>query len=577
MKRVETAFKMSCLNVRNRKGLQYLPLGGVFALFAVVVIAAYGNAMSGNVTADLVLGQIDFISNAPFLSQSQLSIPVGVAVDRRASPNFLYVVDSGNNRVLGWTLTSLLTNGTSADLVLGQQTFLTSYSGGGLASLNEPGGAAVDSSGNLFVADTGNNRVLLYNTPFNQTKVPPCSSSNLCMGQSAEMVIGQPTSGGLCNGGALMPSATSLCNPASVAVDGKGNLYVADSGNNRVLEFFTPTGPQDPSCPGTGINPGCPGDLVADRVLGQGAADNIFITSQCGVGPDSMCDPEGVAVDSIGNVYVSDSNNNRVLEFDLGNVIADRVYGQVDFSTNVPTGNSGDDKASSTGLNLPSGVTIDTNDNLYVVDSNNNRILAFISPLTNFAATLVFGQGSAGANFVLNNCNSPLGDVSLCYASGVTSPGYLAFDSGSNLFAVDSLNSRVLEYLAPLSIRPTPTMTPILPTPTPTPTATSSGKLKVVPLAIKFQTTKMGTTAKRKVTITNKAETVLSGTIEGNNVNPPFSLHLAGGFDLTQHQKKEFSVIFKPTSRGRFSSQITIDSSDGTNSVLLIPIEGNSQ
>jgi sugar lactone lactonase YvrE len=577
MKRTETAFKMSSLIVRNRKGLQYSPLAGVLALFAVVVIAAYGNAMSGNVTADLVLGQIDFNSNTPSLSQSQLSIPVGVAVDRRASPNFLYVVDAGNNRVLGWTLTTLLANGASADLVLGQQTFLTSYSGGGLASLNEPSGAAVDSSGNLFVADTGNNRVLLYNTPFNQTKVPPCSSSNLCMGQSAEMVIGQPTSGGLCNGGALMPSASSLCGPASVAVDGKGNLYVADSGNNRVLEFFTPTGPQNPSCPGTGTNPGCPGDLVADRVLGQGATDNIFITSQCGVGQDSMCDPEGVAVDSLGNVYVSDSNNNRVLEFDPGNVVADRVYGQVDFSANVPTGNSGDDKATSTGLNLPSGVTIDTNDNLYVVDSNNNRILAFISPLTNVAANLVFGQGSAGANFAFNSCNSPLGNVSLCYSSGVTSPGYLAFDSGSNLFAVDSLNSRVLEYFAPLAIRPTPTMTPVLPTPTPTPTATSSGKLKVVPLAIRFQTTKIGTTAKQKVTITNKAETVLSGTIEGNNVNPPFRLQLAGGFDLTQHQKKEFSVIFKPTSRGRFTSQITIDSSDGTNSVLLIPVEGNSR
>jgi sugar lactone lactonase YvrE len=594
---------MADLSFRKRKGFQYLLLAGVVALVAVLVGAVRGNALSENVTASLVLGQTNFNINTPSVGQAQLNIPVGIAIDRRASPNYLYVVDTGNNRVLSWALAFPLTNGALAGLVIGQQTFLTSYSGAGLGDLDVPGGAAVDSSGNLFVADTGNNRVLIFSAPNNQTcKNPPCN------GQLAATVIGQsPSNGNLCNSGALMPSASSLCNPSSVAIDGPGNLYVTDSGNNRVLEFFTPTGPQNPNCPGTGTSPGCPGDLVADRVFGQGTTGNIFNTSQCGIGQASMCDPQGVTVDSIGDVYVSDSSNNRVLEFDPGEVVAERVYGQgssgINFSGNTPTGTSGDNDATSTGLNLPTGVAIDATDNLYVVDSNNNRVVEFASPLTNFTAILVFGQGAAGDDLTLNSCSAPPTDVSLCYANSVTSPGYLAFDSSSNLFVVDSLNSRVLAYLAPTptpTSSPTPTMTPISPTPTPTlsptptstpspiptststrtatptPTATPSGKIKVFPMAINFDNVKPGDTARRKITIINEVDSVLSGTVV-TEIASPFSLQLAGGFDLTRHQKKEFFVLFKSPGPGTFRSKITIESSYNLSSPLLVPVDGRSK
>jgi len=610
---------MSRMTVRTQRGRQYSLLAGVLMLFAFLVYVVRGNADLVDATADVVLGQVDFNGNTPSIGQAGLNIPGGVAVDRGSSPNHLYVVDTANNRVLGWNSVSALSNGAMADLVIGQTSFTTSYSGAGLGSLSEPGGAAVDSAGNLFVADTVNNRVLIFDTPYSTST--PCTVMTPCMGQSSTTVIGQPasTGGNLCNGGALMPSATSLCSPASVAFDRNDNLYVADSGNNRVLEFLSPDGPQNPNCIGTGTNPGCPGDLVADVVFGQGPADNIFATGLCGLDSSSFCGPSSVAIDSTNNLYVSDSTNNRVLEFDdpssatqcagqgtnlkcAGNVVADRVYGQGpsgdQFTTRVATGNSGANDATSSGFDLPTGIAVDRNDSLYVIDSTNNRVLKFNFPLENFTATLVFGQGG---NFTSNTCAAS--DVGLCYANDVaaTSQGQLAFDSGSDLFLVDSLNSRTLEYLQPVFPTPTPTATstPLVSTPTPTasstptssasptrtpsptltpaptPTPILSGKIKVIPSSVTFKTIRAGKSMSETVTIINVADTVLSGTVE-NGLSTPFSLKSAGGFDLTRRQKKKFTVVFTPTTRGKFSTSITIDSSDRTQP-LLVEVKGNSK
>jgi hypothetical protein len=611
---------MSRMTTRTQRGRQYFPVAGALMLFAFLVYVVRGHADLGDVTANVVLGQVDFFGSTPSVGQAGLNIPGGVAVDRGSSPNHLYVVDTANNRVLGWNSVSALSNGAMADLVIGQTSFITSYSGAGLGSLNEPGGAAVDSAGNLFVADTGNNRVLIFDTPYFVPKPPPCSVATPCMGQVATAVIGQPITGGnLCNRGALMASATSLCNPASVAFDINDNLYVADSGNNRVLEFLSPDGPQNPNCIGTGSNPGCPGDLVADVVFGQGPTDNIFATGLCGLGSSSFCGPSGVVLDSVNNVYVSDSTNNRVLEFDdpsaakqctgqganlkcAGDVVADRVYGQGPsgdhFTTRVATGDSGANNATSSGFNLPTGIAVDRNDSLYVIDSSNNRILKFSSPLETFSATLVFGQGE---NFASNNCAAT--DVGLCYSNDIaaTSQGQLAFDSGSDLFVVDSLNSRALEYLQPVPPTATPTASSTLPVPTPTPTPsptptssasptrspsptrtpaptptpTLSGKIKVTPDSVTFKTIRAGQSTTERVTISNLADTVLSGTVE-NDLAAPFSLRSAGGFDLTHRQKKKFTVVFTPTMRGEFSAQITIDSSDQTQPVL-VEVKGSSK
>ena len=128
---------------------------------------------------------------------------------------------------------------------------------------------------------------------------------------SASGTVGTPIFGPVCNQG-----ADGLCSPAAIAVDASGNLYVADQSNNRVLEYDNPLDPSG-GTPGT---PGSSGDTTADEVFGQGGD---FTKAVCADGqtPDSalnaagLCSPGGVAVDSAGGLFISDSGNNRLLGF----------------------------------------------------------------------------------------------------------------------------------------------------------------------------------------------------------------------------------------------------------------------
>ena len=135
---------------------------------------------------------------------------------------------------------------------------------------------AVDTAGNLYVADPIDHRVLEYNSPLTTDTV-----ADRVFGQADSFTTGQ------CNMGLANPSASTLCTPAWVAVDGAGNLYVADRDNNRVLEYNSPLTT----------------DRVADRVFGQ--ADS-FTTGQCNMGlanpsASTLCQAQGVGVDAGGN------------------------------------------------------------------------------------------------------------------------------------------------------------------------------------------------------------------------------------------------------------------------------------
>src|SRR5580692_8134022 len=106
---------MSRMTTRTQRGRQYFPVAGALMLFAFLVYVVRGHADLGDVTANVVLGQVDFFDSTPSVGQAGLNIPGGVAVDRGSSPNHLYVVDTANNRVLGWNSVSALSNGAMAD------------------------------------------------------------------------------------------------------------------------------------------------------------------------------------------------------------------------------------------------------------------------------------------------------------------------------------------------------------------------------------------------------------------------------------------------------------------------------
>ena len=173
---------------------------------------------------------------------------------------------------------------TTADVVYGQLgSFTTGTSNNGGISANSlylPVGVALDSSGNLYVADQDNNRVLFY--PSGST------TATRVYGQGGSFTTNNPNNGGV--------SANSLAYPRGVAPDSSGNLYVSDGGNSRVL--FYPSG-----------------STTATRVYGQLGSFTTNTPGNGGISADSLDYPPGVALDSSGNLYVADQGFSRVLMY----------------------------------------------------------------------------------------------------------------------------------------------------------------------------------------------------------------------------------------------------------------------
>ena len=272
-------------------------------------------------------------------------------------------------------------------------------------------------------------------------------------GGAADIVIGQPDvrsvacNDGVAGGDSDGVGADSLCNPTDVAVDGAGDLYVADANNNRVLEYLTPFGISSPIV-----------GQSASRVWGQSGS---FTTIGCNFGTGtisgaSMCSPEALAVDTAGNLYVSDTDNMRVLEFNSGDTVADKVFGQGGIFTTQTCDLGGVNAAS---LCTPRGLVTDSGGDLFVADRDNSRVLEFNQPLAAFNAVTgagdttadrVFGQGASGTSFTTAVCASSAGAPAPS-ATGICDPTAITLDSLGNLFVADAFNNRVLEYNQPLA------------------------------------------------------------------------------------------------------------------------------
>jgi len=349
----------------------------------------------GDWWADIIIGQPDFSQVTPNeVVGNKLFNPGGVFVDRSIRPNRVYVYDAGNNRILGLSSLGVCIGGEnssqsctinsdcpnsscqidsqrSADIILGQPDFNSSACNGdsgfqhypdsptptadtlcGLRweqmSITEGGSMvtmAADSSGNLYVPDFFNNRILRYNNPFTTDA-------------TADYVWGQSTfSNHECNQGTYKPTKSSLCLAPSpgvgtlktgVAVDAGGNLWVADTQNNRVLRFPYSSYLDAPN-------------TTADIVLGQ----PDFISREPGTDLNEMHFPASVRVDNNGKVYVADGARGsgtvgRVLVFN-------------------PPYTNGMYASSTLGSELgePTGLELAPDESIWINDCDNNRFLNF--------------------------------------------------------------------------------------------------------------------------------------------------------------------------------------------------------
>ena len=402
------------------------------ALAALLFPVPPAEAEIGDLDADRVRGQ-SRLSDATALPIDATSFanPQGVAIDRTASPNRVYVSDSVYHRVLGWSDVDALASGAPADIVIGQPDFAAFGCnrrlafdgvplGASASSLCEPLGLAVDASGRLFVADAGNCRVLAYDDPFATDRV-------------ADAVFGQSSfTTSTCKGG----GGTGLYRPADVDVDPAGNVFVADMLNCRVLEYDVPF---------------AGGDSAADRVFGQ----TDFNGSQCsGVGHFYF--PSSVALDPSGNLWVGSQSQVYEVDDALGpDREIDRRFGSLNC-------NDGGETASSTCG--PTALAVDPVGKLYVADAGNNRVLGFDLPISVFQAARVFGQSDFGGSTTLldDECNDGgPGAASLCLRRVLYYPqsdtytyeeaAAVDVDSAGRLYVADGLNHRVLRYDAPSS------------------------------------------------------------------------------------------------------------------------------
>jgi sugar lactone lactonase YvrE len=276
---------------------------------------------------------------------------------------------------------------------VGTNDIITTVAGGGSggdggaatnASLYDPYAVAVDSSGNLYIADTDNQRIRKVH---NNTIITT--------------VAGNGTSGYSGDGGAATDA--SLAWPSSVAVDSTGNLYIADQNNNRIRKVGT--------------------NGIITTVAGKG---NSGYSGDGGAATNAnLYYPSGVALDPIGNLYIADRNNNRIRKVNTNGIITTAAG-------KGSAGYSGDGGAATNAtMDNPYGVGLDWSGNLYIADTENQRVRKVnLAGLPSLMLTNV-GSNNAGNYQVL--ITSPYGSVTsavaaLSVVSSNTPPQIIACD-----------------------------------------------------------------------------------------------------------------------------------------------------
>jgi hypothetical protein len=316
----------------------------------------------------------------------------------------VYVADTGNNRILGWN--GLPTGlGASADFVVGQNDFTTVTSGTSATKLSNPFSCWV-ASGALFVADANNDRVLVYGGP---------PTSNV----GAVVALGKPdlTTSGPTAGQAGLAMCLDVCVAA-------GRVVVADSTVHRVMVWN-----------------GIPAASGANAQLVLGQTD--FTSNSFGASAGKFRNPSAVWTDGT-RLAVADRLNHRVLvwtTFPTSNgQAADVVVGQPDFATN--TAGNGAQK-----MDEPHGVASDGT-SLFVADMGNNRVLVFdpFPTASNPAATGVLGQGNF-TNVAINDDDQD-GSTGPTTARTMRGPQGVTV-VGNRLYVADTGNNRVLVFTSP--------------------------------------------------------------------------------------------------------------------------------
>ncbi len=429
----------------------------------------------GNLTVFAGLGyptEHALFANGKLAINSGLNGPAGVAADQKGN---VYIADT-----LNYIIRQVSSKGTitavAGNTKLCQDPTAPNACGDGAtakgAQLNYPVGVTTDSAGTVYIADTGDNKIRVVNLSGTTTitvagvSIAPLTIQTVA-GTGAP--CGNPVAGNCGDNGPALSAL--LNNPQGVAVDSAGNIYISDSGDRRI-RIVSPTGTinayagsGNPCFPRLGCgNPGpaTSANLSNPWQIALDSSGNLFITDAptnsvwemnastqtmavvAGFGLPAFTGDggkatsaklngtHGVAVDASNNVFIADSGNQRIREFTVsGNI------------TTVAGGGNGNDGSVATSAILggPRAAALDSAGNLYIADTFNNRIREVTPgdpPASYGTITTIAGTGIAGF----------AGDGGLATSAALNSPTAIAVDSANNVYVTDSGNFVIRKYTA---------------------------------------------------------------------------------------------------------------------------------
>ncbi|MFT4580207.1 MAG: sugar lactone lactonase YvrE [Nitrospinales bacterium] len=333
--------------------------------------------LKGIMTTYVGTGSSGFSGDGGKATEAKLSVPAGLAFDKSGN---LYIADRNNNRVrkvdTRGTITTIAGTGTAG------------FSGdGGLATqaqLNLPSGVALDGKGNIFISDRSNNRIRVIDSK---------GKIRTYAGSGNDGFRGD-------NGPALK---ASIDRPFGIALDRKGNLYIADRRNNRVRKVNT--------------------QGIITTVAGDGG---YFMMGDNGPAyRASIAGPTGVVVDDQGTLYIADRENNRIRAVDSQGMISTVVgTGKQDY-------NGDSEVARDTNLHLPFGVALNPEGKLLVVDRSHYRIRSI--DLKRGSVKTIAGNGKK----MFAGDGGPATGATLSFPHGI------AVDKNDNVLISDKGNYRI--------------------------------------------------------------------------------------------------------------------------------------
>ena len=416
------------------------PYGVVFDSAGNIYIADYSNSRvrkitvaTGIITTVVGTGTGGFAGDAGQATSAQINNPTGLAFD---SAGNLYIADYNNHRIRKVNTSGIITT------VAGLAGFgyTAAHDGGAAtsATLNNPRGVVADAAGNIYIADTGNNRIrkvavgtgiitsvtASVNTPY---AIVIDTLGILCVADYGNNRVIKVTSDGTVttvaggtgntayNGDGITATSANLWIPNMVALDSAGNIYITDN-NYRIRKVTVATG-------------------IITTVVGTGTQGFNGDSRTVATGT-SLYSPWGLALDSSGsNLYIADRDNNRVRQVNLA---TGAIYTVAGTGNGGATGDGG--AATSAAINLPSGVALDASGNLYIADYSNQRIRKVIAS-TGIMITVV-GSGA----------NGYAGDNGYALGAKLSNPQAVTLDASNNIYFAEGGNNRVRKVTASTGI-----------------------------------------------------------------------------------------------------------------------------